>query len=137
MNDYITRAMTSDGSARIIVVNTKESVNRAIEYHKLSPTASAALGRSLTASSMIGIMLKNKNASCTLTFDGDGVCGKIIAVSDYYGNVKGYIENPLADLPQNSRGKLDVAGAVGKGSMYIVRDECGRRIYDPVASGRR
>ena len=138
MNDYITRAMTSDGSARIIVVNTKESVNRAIEYHKLSPTASAALGRSLTASSMIGIMLKNKNASCTLTFDGDGVCGKIIAVSDYYGNVKGYIENPLADLPQNSRGKLDVAGAVGKGSMYIVRDEGEGEPYvgiAPIVSG--
>ncbi len=136
--DYITRAMTSDGCARIIVVNTKEIVNKAIGYHKLSPTAAAALGRSLTASSMIGIMLKNKDASCTLTFDGDGVCGKIIAVSDYYGNVKGYIQNPKADLPPNKNGKLDVAGAVGKGSMYVIRDEGEGEPYiglTPIVSG--
>lgn len=121
-NNQIMRAMTSDGNARIIVVNTTKITNTAIKYHKLSPTAAAALGRSLAAASMIGVMLKNPQDSATLTFSGNGVCGKIISVSDYIGNVKGYIENPEADLPPNSMGKLDVAGAVGKGNMYIVRD---------------
>lgn len=137
-NNYIMRAMTSDGNARIIVVNTTKITNTAIKYHKLSPTAAAALGRSLAAASMIGVMLKNPEDSATLTFSGNGVCGKIISVSDYIGNVKGYIENPEADLPPNSMGKLDVAGAVGKGNMYIVRDVGESEPYvgiTPIVSG--
>ncbi len=136
--DVITRAMTSCGNARIIVVNTTNSVNDAIKYHDLAPTATAALGRALTASSMIGIMLKNKTDSSTLTIAGDGPCGKIIAVSDYGGNVKGYIQNPSADLPVNKSGKLDVSGAVGKGTMYIVRDVGEKEPYvgvTPIISG--
>lgn len=120
----ITRAMTRCGNARILIINSKEMVNDAIEIHHLSPTCAAALGRTLTAASLIGVMLKNKEDSATLTFDGDGVCGKLIATADYYGNVKGCAENPTADLPTNEKGKLDVAGAVGKGNMYIIRD-CG------------
>ncbi len=120
----ITRAMTRCGSARILIINSKEMVNDAIDIHGLSPTCAAALGRTLTAASLIGVMLKNKEDTATLTFDGDGVCGKLIATSDYYGNVKGCAENPTADLPTNAKGKLDVAGAVGKGNMYIIRD-CG------------
>lgn len=120
----ITRAMTRCGSARILIINSKEMVNDAIEIHHLSPTCAAALGRTLTAASLIGVMLKNKEDTATLTFDGDGVCGKLIATSDYYGNVKGCAENPMADLPVNAKGKLDVAGAVGQGNMYIIRD-CG------------
>lgn len=120
----ITRAMTRCGSARILIINSTEMVNDAIKIHNLSPTCAAALGRTLTAASLIGVMLKNKTDSATLTFDGDGVCGKLIATSDYYGNVKGCAENPTADLPPNAKGKLDVAGAVGKGNMYIIRD-CG------------
>lgn len=136
--DIIMRAMTLDGNARIIVANTTSITNTAIRYHSLSPTAAAALGRALAGCSMIGVMLKNKNDSATLTFSGDGVCGKIIAVSDYIGNVKGYIENPLADLPVNSVGKLDVAGAVGKGNMYIIRDVGEKEPYvglTPIVSG--
>ena len=120
----ITRAMTRCGNARILIINSKEMVNDAIEIHGLSPTCAAALGRTLTAASLIGVMLKNKEDTATLTFDGDGVCGKLIATSDYYGNVKGCAENPTADLPLNAKGKLDVAGAVGNGNMYIIRD-CG------------
>ena len=120
----ITRAMTRCGSARILIINSTEMVNDAIDIHHLSPTCAAALGRTLTAASVIGVMLKNKTDSATLTFDGDGVCGKLIATSDYYGNVKGCAENPTADLPVNAKGKLDVAGAVGTGNMYIIRD-CG------------
>ncbi len=122
LDNTITRAMTRCGSARIIIINSKAMVNDAIRIHNLSPTAAAALGRTLTATSMAGIMLKDKEDTVTVTFNGDGVCGKVLAVSDYYGNTKGFVQNPQADLPLNSRGKLDVAGAVGKGTMSIVKD---------------
>ena len=121
-DNTITRAMTRCGSARIIIINSKAMVNDAIKIHNLSPTAAAALGRTLTATSMTGIMLKDKDDTVTVTFNGDGVCGKILAVSDYYGNTKGFVQYPQADLPLNSKGKLDVAGAVGKGTMSVVKD---------------
>lgn len=120
--DVITRAMTKDGNARIIMINSKNTVNQAIRIHSTSPTASAALGRTLTAASMIGVMLKDKNDSVTVTFNGDGKAGKILAVSDYYGNTRGFIQNPYADLPKNSKGKLDVSGIVGKGTLSVVKD---------------
>lgn len=134
----ITRAMTVCGNARVILINSCAMVNDAIRFHHLSPTAAAALGRTLSAASMIGVMLKNKEDSVTVSFNGDGVCGKILAVSDYYGNTKGYVEHPEADLPLNARGKLDVAGAVGKGSLYVIRDVGTREPYvgmTPIVSG--
>ena len=138
LGNTITRAMTKCGNARVIIINSKEMVNDAIKYHKLSPTAAAALGRTLSATSMMGVMLKNKTDSITVTFNGDGVCGKVLAVSDYYGNTKGYVQNPQADLPLNSKGKLDVAGAIGAGTLYIVRDEGTGEPYvgtTPIVSG--
>lgn len=134
----LTRAMTSDGNARVLVINAKNMVNDAIGFHHLSPTAAAALGRTLAAASMIGVMLKNAGDSVTVTFSGDGVCGKILATADYLGNVKGYVQNPGADLPLNNRGKLDVAGAVGKGFLTVVRDEGEKEPYVgsvPIVSG--
>ena len=121
-DNTITRAMTRCGNARIIIINSKAMVNEAVRIHNLSPTAAAALGRTLTATSMTGIMLKDKEDTVTVTFNGDGVCGKVLAVSDYYGNTKGFVQYPQADLPLNSKGKLDVAGAVGKGTMSVVKD---------------
>ena len=118
----IIRAMTRDGSAVAMITDTTDIVNRAIEYHNTSPTATAALGRTLTAASLMGSRLKNRDDSLTLSFKGDGPAGLIMAVSDYYGNVKGYIENPAADLPLKPNGKLDVSGAVGHGYMSVVRD---------------
>ena len=138
LGNTITRAMTKCANARIIAINSREMVNDAIKYHNLSPTAAAALGRTLTATSMIGVMLKNKSDSVTVSFNGDGVCGKILAVSDYYGNTKGFVQYPQADLPLNSKGKLDVAGAVGHGSMYVVRDVGEKEPYVgmiPIVSG--
>ncbi len=138
LGNTITRAMTKCGNARVIIINSKEMVNDAIKYHNLSPTAAAALGRTLSATSMMGVMLKNKTDSITVTFNGDGVCGKVLAVSDYYGNTKGYVQNPQADLPLNSKGKLDVAGAIGAGTLYIVRDEGTGEPYvgtTPIVSG--
>ncbi len=113
--------MTEDGSARILVINSTAMVNGMRQAHKTSPTATAALGRTLTAASMIGTMLPESGDSVTVTFSGDGEAGKIIAVGDYYGNVKGYIQNPLANPPKKPNGKLDVSAAVGAGTLSFVK----------------
>ena len=117
----ILRGMTRDGSARVLVINSKNMVNEMRRIHNSAPTATAALGRLITATSMIGTMLPETSDSLTVTFDGDGEIGKMIAVSDYYGNVKSYIENPLADPARKPNGKLDVGAAVGAGMLSFVR----------------
>lgn len=117
----ILRGMTQDGSARILVINSRAIVNSMREAHRTSPTATAALGRTLTAASMIGTMLPEDGDTVTISFSGDGEAGKIIAVGDYFGNVKGYIQNPLANPPKKPNGKLDVAAAVGSGTLSFVK----------------
>lgn len=118
----ILRGMTRDGSARILVINSKELVNGMLKVHKTAPTSTAALGRLITAASMIGTMLPENGDTVTMSFTSDGEIGKMIAVADYFGNVKSFIRNPLADPPRKSNGKLDVGAAVGAGTFSIVRD---------------
>ena len=122
----ILRGMTRDGSARVLVINSRELVNEMIKVHKTAPTATAALGRLVTASSMIGTMLPENGDTVTLNFTSDGEIGKMIAVADYFGNVKSYIKNPLADPKRKPNGKLDVSAAVGPGSFSVIKDVGGK-----------
>lgn len=121
MKSEMMRGMTQDGSARIYVLNSKNIINEMIKGHKTTPTATAALGRVVSAASMIGTMLPENGDTVTIAFSGDGEAGKLIAVADYFGNVKGYIENPLANPPKKPNGKLDVGAAVGRGTLSFVR----------------
>lgn len=118
----IVRIMTTDGFVMASAITGTDIVARAQEIHHTSPTATAALGRSLLACSMMGNQLKGADNSLTLQIRGDGPLGGITCVSDFEGNVRGYVNNPAADVPRKQEGKLDVGGAVGSGSLTVIKD---------------
>ncbi|MDD6023786.1 MAG: Hsp33 family molecular chaperone HslO [Oscillospiraceae bacterium] len=123
MSDRLVRAMTKDGYVKITAVSTTGIVQRARQIHKTTAVATAALGRVLTACSMIGNMQKNDQGSVTLIIKGGGPLGTILATSDPEGNVRGYVENPQVELMEKYQGKLDVGAAVGsEGTLTLIRD---------------
>ena len=122
MSDHIVRAITSDGFVQASAITSTGIVERARQIHKTFPTATAALGRVLTAASMMGNQQKVDNGSLTLQIRGDGPLGTILAVSDAAGNVRGYVTNPQISLLEKYKGKLDVGAAVGNGMLTVIRD---------------
>ncbi len=121
--DRIIRNISHDGSVMIAAVDTTDAVRVARQVHGLTPTCTAALGRTLTAASIMGAMLKSENASVTIKFAGDGPIGSIVALSDAKGNLRGYVQNPRVELPLRVDGKLDVGRAVGKeGRLCVIKD---------------
>ena len=123
--DKIIRATAGDGYIKMAVITARDMVQRAREIHGTSPTASAALGRSLCAASLMGEMMKEDQASLTLRINGGGPIGSIVAVSDSGGNVRGYVGDPGVELPLRSDGKLNVGGAVGREGMLTVSRDIG------------
>ena len=123
MSDQLVRAMTRDGYVKITAVSTRELTERARQIHGTTAIATAALGRVLAATSMIGNMQKNDQGSVTLTIKGNGPLGTLLATSDPEGNVRGYVMNPQVALMEKYQGKLDVGAAVGhEGTLTLIRD---------------
>ncbi len=119
----ILRAVAADGNVKIAVISAPELVEHARQIHRLSPTASAALGRTLLGASLLGNALKGDEDTVTLRVSGGGPVGNVVAVSDSAGNVRGYVDVPGADLPTRPDGKLDVGGLVGRdGTLTVSRD---------------
>ena len=123
MSDQLVRAISKDGFVKAVAVSTRDLTERARQIHHTTPVATAALGRTLAAASMLGNALKGDGASVTLQIKGDGPLGTILAVSDNEGNVRGTVDNPSVDIPLRSDGKLDVGAAVGhEGMLTVIRD---------------
>lgn len=121
--DRIVSAISDDGSIVCHAIDSTDMVKRAEYLHQTSATATAALGRLLTAASLMGSQLKDDKASITLRIKGEGPVGAVIAVSDWEGNARGYVENPIVEIPLNEHGKLDVSGAIGaNGTLNVIRD---------------
>ena len=118
----IVRYITDDGSAFIIAADSTDAVFEMERIHKPSAAVTAGMGRLMTAASIMGVMLKGENDTVTLRFNGDGPAGSLIAVSDSSGNSRISVENPIVELPLNSKGKLDVGGALDLGVLSVIKD---------------
>lgn len=122
MEDYILRASAGNSQVRAFAATTRELTEYARAAHNTSPVATAALGRLLTAGAMMGIMMKGGKDLLTLKINGDGPIGGITVTADSHARVKGYVNEPEVLLHANAKGKLDVAGAVGRGELVVIRD---------------
>ena len=123
--DKIIHATAAEGYVKMAVVTAQDTVQRAREIHGCSPTASAALGRTLCAASLLGESMKEEKASLTIRINGGGPIGSVVAVSDSEGYVRGYVDDPHVDLPLRSDGKLNVGAAVGRDGMLTVSRDIG------------
>lgn len=118
----IKRAIDSEGLVRVSFINSRDIVQRAYEIHKSTPVATAALGRTLTMTALIGSGLKSEEDTVSAIIKGDGPMGSIVCTADGRGSVKGCVANPLVDIPLKKNGKLDVGGAVGRGTLAVTMD---------------
>lgn len=129
MADILTKAITKDGFFKISAVVSTEAAEQARKYHNTSPVATAALGRLLSAGILMSGELKEEKARLTLQMKGDGPLKTVLVAANSKGEVKGYVENPLVDMPLKSNGKLDVGGAIGKGTLCVIKDLCMKEPY--------
>lgn len=120
--DYMIRATAANAQVRAFAVTSKDIAEYARKAHDLSPVAAAALGRSMSAALMMADMLKGPSDLLTIQIDGDGPIGRILVTADNNGGVKGYVQNPKVYLPNNAYGHLNVGGAVGRGTLTVIRD---------------
>ena len=120
--DYIVRATAANDALRVFAVTSKNLVEKARSIHNTSPVATAALGRLLTAGSMMGSMMKGEKDILTLQIECGGPIGGITVTADSRANVRGYVNQPAVILPANKYGKLDVSGAIGPGFLHVIRD---------------
>lgn len=128
MNDYLVKALACDGNIRAYAARTTETVGEAQRRHQTWRTASAALGRTMTAGVMMGAMLKG-DEKLTIKIDGGGPLGAILVDSNAKGEVRGYVNNPQVDFESNEQGKLDVRRAVGTDGMLSVVKDIGLRDF--------
>lgn len=122
MKDYIIRATAADNQIRAFAATTREMVEEARNRHNTSPVATAALGRLMTAGAMMGSMMKGDKDMLTLQIRGQGALGGITVTADSKSRVKGYVNEPMVILPANEAGKLDVRGAIGPGTLTVIKD---------------
>lgn len=122
MSDYIVRATAADSQIRAFAITTRDTVEDARKAHNTSPVATAALGRLLTAGAMMGAMMKGEKDVLTLQIKAGGPLKGITVTADSKGHVKGYVGDPSVMLPPNTKGKLDVGGAVGIGFLNVIKD---------------
>lgn len=117
------RTITSDGAVMATALDSTDIVAKAEQYHKTSAVVTAALGRLLTAASIMGNMMKGQKDTVTVRITGNGPVGALVAVADSKGDVRGYVTNPRVEIPLKENGKLDVSGAVGtEGFIYVIKD---------------
>ena len=122
MSDYMIRATAANGQIRAFAATTRDLTEYARNAHNTSPVVTAALGRTMTAAVMMGSMMKGDKDLLTIKIQGDGPIGSITVTADSHCHVKGYAQNPMVLIPANSIGKLDVAGAIGKGVLSVIKD---------------
>ncbi|MBQ6814150.1 MAG: Hsp33 family molecular chaperone HslO [Lachnospiraceae bacterium] len=122
MSDYIVRAMAANQQIRAFAATTRELVEHARSIHNTSPVATAALGRLLTAGAMMGASMKGEKDLLTLQIIGDGPMSGLTVTADSASNVKGYVNNPTYINPPNYLGKFDVGGAIGYGTLRVIKD---------------
>ncbi len=120
--DYMVRATAADAQIRAFAITSRNLVEEARKIHDLSPICSAALGRLMSGALMMGDMLKNDKDALTISIEGDGPIGGLLATVNNKGQVKGYVRNNEVALPNNEAGHLNVGGAVGNGTLTVTRD---------------